>query len=64
MVLIGNIVLVVTLVAVVGVLITGVVGMIRGGEFNRRYGHKLMRARVILQGVAILVLALLFLIKR
>ena len=64
MTLIGNIVLIVTLAAVVVVLITGIVGMLRGGEFNRRYGHKLMRARVILQGVAILVLALLFLTKR
>ena len=60
----GNIVLVATLVALVAVLITGVVSMIRGGEFNRRYGNRLMRARVLLQGLAILVLALLFLFKQ
>jgi hypothetical protein len=28
--------------------------MVRGGEFNRKYGNKLMRARVILQGLTII----------
>jgi hypothetical protein len=36
-----------------------VIAMARGGEFNRKYGNKLMRARVALQGLAI-VLFLLF----
>ena len=47
------IMLMITLAAVLGVLIVGIVGMARGGEFNRKYGNKLMRARVVLQGVAI-----------
>ncbi len=46
----------VLLAAVVGVLIIGVLGMVRGGEFNRKYGNKLMRARVILQFVTVMVL--------
>ena len=33
--------------ATLGVLATGIISMFRGGEFNRRYGNKLMRARVI-----------------
>ena len=44
------------LLAMAGVLIvlmTGIVGMVHGGEFNRKYGNRLMRARIILQGVAI-----------
>lgn len=47
--------------AVVLVLIIGLVGMVKGGEFNQKYGNKLMRARVLLQGVALVcfVLALL-----
>lgn len=45
-------------VAVVASLATGLVGMARGGEFNAKYGNKLMRARVILQGVAIVFFAL------
>ena len=43
----------VALAAVFVVLLTGVVGMLRGGAFNRRYGNGLMRLRVILQGVAV-----------
>ena len=39
--------------AVLGVLLIGVFGMARGGEFNRKYGNRLMQARVVLQGVAL-----------
>ncbi len=40
------------------VLATGIVSMIKGGEFNAKYGNKLMRARVMMQGVAIALFAL------
>lgn len=53
------ILLAVTLAAVVIVLLTGVVGMARGGDFNAKYGNKLMRLRVILQGLAIVLFILL-----
>lgn len=43
------------------VLATGVISMVRGGEFNEKYGNKLMRLRVIAQAVAILLLGLAFL---
>ena len=46
----------IALAAVVLVLFTGIFGMMRGGEFNRKYGNKLMRLRVGLQFVAILVI--------
>jgi hypothetical protein len=51
----------IAMAAVVGVLLTGVFSMARGGEFNKKYGNRLMQARVILQGVALVffVLALL-----
>ena len=51
--------LAVTLAVVVIVLLTGVVGMARGGDFNARYGNKLMRLRVILQGLAVVLFLLL-----
>ena len=35
--------------AVVVVLVTGIALMARGGEANRKYGNKLMTARVALQ---------------
>jgi hypothetical protein len=55
------IVIFVMLLAVLGVLLVGVVGMARGGEFNRKYGNKLMQARVALQAIAVALLFLLWL---
>jgi len=39
--------------ATLATLLTGVVGMGKGGAFNDKFGNKLMRYRVILQGCAI-----------
>ncbi len=44
--------------AVTTVLGIGLYGLSKGGEFNEKYGNKLMRLRIILQGVTILLLAL------
>jgi len=49
------------LASVVIVLAMGVVGMLRGGEFNRRNANKLMRLRVATQGVTILLFAIFML---
>lgn len=56
-----DILLGVALLIVFGVLVTGVVSMVRGGEFNERNSNKLMRLRVLAQAVAILLLGLAFL---
>ena len=48
--------IVVSLVAVLIVLLTGVFSMLRGGRFNKLYGNKLMRLRVALQGVAVVLI--------
>jgi len=50
------------LAGVLGVLLTGVVTMVRGG--NPRRSNKLMQARVIMQGLALLLLAILMLLGR
>ena len=54
-----SLLLAVALAAVLIVLVFGLIAMSRGGEFNRKYGNKLMRARVAVQGLAI-ILFLLF----
>ena len=41
----------------------GILSMARGGEFNAKYGNKLMRARVITQFVALALMALAFLMR-
>ena len=46
----------VSLVAVLTALGFGIYALFRGGEFGRSYSNKLMRLRVVLQFVAILVL--------
>ena len=48
------------LFSVVAVLLIGIIGMLKGGEFNRKYGNKLMQARVVLQGVAVALLAIAY----
>ena len=50
--------IILSLIAVFVVLTVGIVGMLRGGDFNRRYGNKLMRLRVATQGLAILLIVL------
>ncbi len=42
-------------------LFAGLVSMVKGGEFNQKYGNKLMQARVYMQGLALLLFALAFL---
>ena len=49
------------MLATLGVLIVGVTGFLRGGAFNEKYGNKLMRARVMLQGLTLLFFALTYL---
>ena len=49
------ILMVIAMVMTLCVLFAGVITMGRGGEFNRKYGNKLMRMRVILQGAAIVI---------
>ncbi len=55
---------VIAMIATLGVLAVGVIGMANGGEFNRRYANKLMRARIALQALAIALFAVLILFIR
>ncbi|MFT6581234.1 MAG: twin transmembrane helix small protein [Alphaproteobacteria bacterium] len=49
--------------ATLGVLVVGIVGMARGGEFNKRYSNKLMRLRILTQGVAIVLFIILMVVS-
>ena len=49
-----------SLFAVVVVLFFGIYALFRGGDFGRSYSNKLMRLRVLLQFIAILVLVAAF----
>lgn len=52
--------LVIALLAVTGVMVLGIFSMAKGGEFNKKYGNKLMRLRVMLQGLALALLAVAY----
>lgn len=56
----GDYVIVALMLATFGVLMAGIALMGIGGATNARYGNKLMVARVSLQGLVLLMLALLF----
>lgn len=60
----GNILMALLLLAVLAVLLAGVALMGAGGKTNAKYGNRLMVMRVSLQGLALLMLALLFLIGK
>lgn len=52
------------LAATLAALFAGIVVMARGGELNRKYGNRLMRARIALQGLAVVLFILLMLTSR
>ncbi len=54
----GQIIVLIALLITLGILLTGVIGMARGGEFNQKYGNKLMRMRVIAQFSALMLMLL------
>ena len=56
--------IILSLIAVLIVLGVGIIGMLRGGDFNRRYGNKLMRVRVATQGLAILLILIFVAVSR
>ena len=52
------------LASIVSVLAIGIVSMVKGGKFNEKYGNRLMQARVTLQGLVLLLLALAYFIPQ
>lgn len=46
------------MVCVVLILMIGVAGFAKGGEFNRKYGNLLMRCRVGMQFVAVVLIVI------
>jgi len=54
---------IVSMLITASILVFGVITMIRGGDFNKRNGNKLMRARVIMQGVTLFLVVLMFALR-
>ena len=60
----GLIILLGLMLATAVVLVIGIVLMSRGGEANKKYGNKMMVMRVMLQGLALGMLAILLATKK
>lgn len=51
----------IAMIATLGILVVGLIGFARNGPFYKKNANKLMRARVIGQGIALLLFALIML---
>ncbi|WP_428669582.1 twin transmembrane helix small protein [Roseibium sp.] len=49
---------------VLGILLTGIGGFAKGGDFNRKHANRIMRYRIYAQFVAIVLILLFVLIRR
>lgn len=58
----GDYIVMVLMLLSFGVLLAGIVLMATGGEINKKYGNMLMFSRVGVQGLALLMLALMFML--
>ncbi len=55
--------LIIAMLLTLGVLFTGIVSFAVGGDFSKRNSNKLMRARVLCQGVALALFAVAVLLS-
>ena len=53
-----------SLIATLLVLVVGLIGMARGGEFNKKYNNIIMRARIGTQAFTVLMFLAWFLVAK
>ena len=64
---VGNIlplILIICMFVALLVVIIGVIAMAKNGNFNKKYSNKLMKMRVLFQGVAVIVFAAIIYLSR
>ena len=49
---------------VLGILLTGIGGFAKGGEFNRKHANRIMRYRIYAQFVAVALILVFVLVRR
>ena len=57
-------VLVVSMVLALLMVVIGVIALAKNGNFNKKHSNKLMRMRVLFQGIAVLVFAAIIYLSR
>lgn len=58
------IVVAVAALVVLVILMIGIGGFARGGDFNRKHGNRIMRYRIIAQAVAVALIVIFVLVRR
>lgn len=53
-----SIMIAIALASVLGVLVLGLVSMVRGGEISQKYSNRLMQLRVGLQALAVVLIVI------
>ena len=58
------ILVVISILAVVVILMIGLGGFTKGGDFNRKHANKLMRYRIIAQAFAVVMILIFIFVRR
>ncbi|MBD3678032.1 MAG: twin transmembrane helix small protein [Rhodobacteraceae bacterium] len=58
------IIVVIAVLVVLGILMVGIGGFAKGGDFNRKHANRIMRYRIIAQAVAVVLILIFVLIRR
>jgi len=58
------VVVAIAVLIVLGVLLTGIGGFAKGGDFNRKHANRIMRYRIYAQAVAIALILIYVLVER
>ncbi|SFO82628.1 twin transmembrane helix small protein [Tranquillimonas alkanivorans] len=58
------IVVAIAVIVVFGILMVGIGGFAKGGEFNRKHANRLMRWRILAQALAVVLILLFVLFRR
>ncbi len=58
------VVVIIAVLVVAGILLTGIGGFAKGGDFNRKHANRIMRYRIYAQAVAIALILVFVLIRR
>ena len=58
------IIVVIAVLIVLGILLTGIGGFAKGGDFNKKHANRIMRYRIYAQAVAVVLILLFILIRR
>ena len=58
------VVVAIAVLVVAAILLTGIGGFAKGGDFNRKHANKIMRYRIYAQAIAVVLILVFVLIRR